>query len=127
MRKRGISHVYSTEPLNKNAVLTINVREYILFNQIAMKPLTEGNVLDREFIFTFSWIQLTGLGRNKPPSFTSLKHRNMVFLCFSINESDKFRYTKNCYKLSGKQNFATKLTIKQTLLYEIPPLHKRCV
>ena len=52
MRKRGISHVYSTEPLNKNAVLTINVREYILFNQIAMKPLTEGNVLDREFRFT---------------------------------------------------------------------------
>ena len=52
MRKRGISHVYSAEPLNKNAVLTINVREYILFNHIAMKPLAEGNVLDREFIFT---------------------------------------------------------------------------
>jgi len=54
MRKRGVSHVYSTEPLNKNAVLTINVREYILFNQIAMKPFTEGNELHREFIFTFS-------------------------------------------------------------------------
>ena len=52
MRKRGISHVYSAEPLNKNAVLTINVREYILFNHIAMKPLAEGTVLDRDFIFT---------------------------------------------------------------------------
>lgn len=53
MRKRHISHVYLTEPFDKNAVLTSSAPEYILFNHIAVKPLTKGNMHDKELQFTF--------------------------------------------------------------------------
>lgn len=52
-KKRDISHMHFTEPFNKNAVLTSSGREYILFNHTAVKPLTKGNVHDRELLFTF--------------------------------------------------------------------------
>lgn len=53
----------------------------------------------------------------------------MAFMHFSINESDyKFKFTKNCYRLSGKHRILQQnLTLKQNLVYEIPALHQRHV
>lgn len=53
VRKRGISHVYLTEPFDRNAVLTSSAQEYILFNHIAVKSLMKGNVHDEGLLFTF--------------------------------------------------------------------------
>ena len=71
MRMRD-SHVYLTEPLNKNAVLTSNAREYILFNHIESKPSqNEICMIEDSYLHSPLWFQFIGLRKNNLSLFTS--------------------------------------------------------